>query len=270
MVDATKIAAQPRERAGKGASRAVRRAGRVPGVIYGEKAPPALIDLDPKAVQAEIDKPGFFTRVFDVDIGGKVQRALARDIQLHPVTDRPEHVDFMRVGATTRIRVGIPVKFVNQEKSPGLKRGGVLNVVRHTIEVYCRVDNIPQVFTIDLDGLDIGDSIHISKVKLPEGVKPTITTRDFTIAAVAAPSVLKTAEEEAAEAAAAAAAAAPAEGAAAAAPGAAPAAGAAPGAAGAAAPAAGAAGAKGAAPAAAGAKPGAAPAAGAKAPAPKK
>ncbi len=269
MVDATKIAAQPRERAGKGASRAVRRAGRVPGVIYGEKAPPTLIDLDPKTVQAEIDKPGFFTRVFDVEIGGKVQRALARDIQLHPVTDRPEHVDFMRVGATTRIRVGIPVKFINQDKSPGLKRGGVLNVVRHTIEVYCRVDNIPQSFSIDLDGLDIGDSIHISKVKLPEGVKPTITTRDFTIAAVAAPSVLKTAEEEAAEAAAAAAAAAPAEGAAAA-PGAAPAAGA-PGAAGAAAPAAGAAGAKGAAPAAAGAKPGAAPAAaGAKAPAPKK
>ncbi|HTP83871.1 MAG TPA: 50S ribosomal protein L25/general stress protein Ctc [Alphaproteobacteria bacterium] len=270
MVDATKIAAQPRERAGKGASRAVRRAGRVPGVIYGEKAPPTLIDLDPKAVQAEIDKPGFFTRVFDVEIGGKVQRALARDIQLHPVTDRPEHVDFMRVGATTRIRVGIPVKFINQDKSPGLKRGGVLNVVRHTIEVYCRVDNIPQSFSIDLDGLDIGDSIHISKVKLPEGVKPTITTRDFTIAAVAAPSVLKTAEEEAAEAAAAAAAATPAEGAAAA-PGAAPAAGAAPGAPGAAAPAAGAAGAKGAAPAAAaGAKPGAAPAAGAKAPAPKK
>jgi large subunit ribosomal protein L25 len=267
MVDATKIAAQPRERAGKGAARAVRRTGRVPGVIYGEKAPPTLIDLDPKAVQAEIDKPGFFTRVFDVDIAGKVQRALARDIQLHPVTDRPEHVDFMRVGATTRIRVGIPVKFVNQDKSPGLKRGGVLNVVRHTIEVYCRVDNIPQVFSIDLDGLDIGDSIHISKVKLPEGVKPTITTRDFTIAAVAAPSVLKTAEEEAAEAAAAAAAA-PVEGAAAA-PGAAPAAGA-PAAAGAAAPAA--AGAKGAAPAAAaGAKPGAAPAAaGAGKPAPKK
>ena len=270
MVDATKIAAQPRERAGKGAARAVRRSGRVPGVIYGEKAPPTLIDLDPKAVQAEIDKPGFFTRVFDVDVAGKVQRALARDIQLHPVTDRPEHVDFMRVGATTRIRVGIPVKFVNQDKSPGLKRGGVLNVVRHTIEVYCRVDNIPHSFSIDLDGLDIGDSIHISKVKLPDGVKPTITTRDFTIAAVAAPSVLKTAEEEAAEAAAAAAAAAPAEGAAAA-PGAAPAAGA-PAAAGAAAPAAGAAGAKGAAPAAAtGAKPGAAPAAaGAGKPAPKK
>jgi len=268
MVDATKIAAQPRERAGKGAARAARRAGRVPGVIYGEKAPPTLIDLDPKTVDIEIHKPGFFTRVFDVDVAGKVQRALARDVQLHPVTDRAEHVDFMRVGEKTRIRVGIPVKFINQEKSPGLKRGGVLNIVRHTIEVYCSVSNIPQSFSIDLDGLDIGDSVHISKVKLPEGVKPTITTRDFTIAAVAAPSVMKTAEEEAAEAAAAAAAAAPAEGAAAApgAPGAAPGAPGAPAAT--AAPAA--AGGKGAAaPAAAGGK-GAAPAAPAAKPAAKK
>jgi large subunit ribosomal protein L25 len=262
MVDATKIAAQPRQRAGKGAARAVRRAGRVPGVIYGEKAPPTLIDLDPKVIEAEVHKPGFFTRLFDVQIDSKNERALPRDVQFHPVTDRAEHVDFMRVSEKTRIRLGVPVKFINQDKSPGLKRGGVLNVVRHTIEVYCRVDNIPQVFTIDLDGLDIGDSVHISKVKLPEGVKPTITTRDFTIAAVAAPSVMKTAEEEAAEAAAAAAATAaatPAEGAAAA-PGAAPAAGAA-------APAAGAA--KGAAPAAGAAK-GAAPAAGAAKPAAKK
>lgn len=265
MVDVTKIAAQPRERAGKGAARAARRAGRVPGVIYGEKATPTLIELDPKIVQAEIDKPGFFTRVFDVDVGGKVERTLARDVQLHPVTDRPEHVDFMRVGAATRIRVAVPVKFANQDKSPGIKRGGVLNIVRHTIEVYCTVDSIPQAFTIDLDGLDIGDSIHISAVKLPEGVRPTITNRDFTIAAVAAPSVMKTAEEEAAEAAAAAGAAAPAEGAAAGA--AAPAAGAAAPAAGAAAPAAGVA--KGAAPAAAGAaKPAAA--AGAAKPAAKK
>jgi large subunit ribosomal protein L25 len=202
MVDATKIAAQPRERAGKGAARAVRRAGRVPGVIYGEKAPPTLIDVDPKVLDVEVHKAGFFTRVFDVDLNGKVERALARDVQFHPVTDRAEHVDFMRVSATTRLRIAVPVKFVNQDKSPGLKKGGVLNVVRHTIEVYCRVDNIPSQFTIDLDGLEIGDSVHISKVTLPEGVTPTITTRDFTIAAVAAPSVMKSAEEEAAEAAA--------------------------------------------------------------------
>ncbi len=254
MVETTKIAAQPRERAGKGAARAVRRTGRVPGVIYGEKTSPALIDVDPKALEIELHKPGFFTRLFDIDVGGKSQRALARDVQFHPVTDRAEHVDFMRVGEHTRIKVGVPVKFINQDKSPGLKRGGVLNVVRHTIEVYCTVDNIPQLFSIDLDGLDIGDSIHINTVKLPEGVKPTIA-RNFTIAAVAAPSVLKSAEEEAAEAAAKAAAtaegAAPADGAAPAAGAAAPAAGAAAGAKGAAAPAAGAAPAKGAAPAAA-------------------
>ena len=257
MVNATKIAAEPRERAGKGAARAARRAGRVPGVIYGEKAPPTLVDIDPKFLMGELKKPGFFTRVFDVDVKGKVQRALARDVQFHPVTDRPEHIDFMRVGEHTRIRVGIPVKFLNQDKSPGLKRGGVLNVVRHTIEVYTNVDKIPQQIVVDLDGLDIGDSVHINAVKLPEGVKPTIQ-RNFTIAAVAAPSVLKTAEEEAAEAAAAAAAAGavegavPAEGAAPGAPGATPAAGA---------PAAGAApGAKGAAQAAGAAGKGAAPA----------
>jgi large subunit ribosomal protein L25 len=259
MVNATKIAAEPRERAGKGAARAARRAGRVPGVIYGEKAAPTLIDVDPKGLIAELSKPGFFTRIFDVDVKGTVQRALARDVQFHPVSDRPEHIDFMRVGEHTRIRVGIPVKFLNQDKSPGLKRGGVLNVVRHTIEVYTNVDKIPQQIVVDLDGLDIGDSVHINAVKLPEGVKPTIQ-RNFTIAAVAAPSVLKTAEEEAAEAAAAAAAAGavegavPAEGAAPGAPGATPAPGAAAPAAGAAA------GAKGAAPAAGAAK-GAAPAA---------
>ena len=245
MVEALKIAAQPRERAGKGAARATRRAGRVPAVIYGEKQAPQLIDLDPKELTMQIQKAGqsFFTRVFDVQLNGKGVRVLPRDVQLHPVTDKPEHVDFMRVGEHTRIRVSIPVEFVNKDKSPGLKRGGVLNVVRHAIEVYCTVDNIPQVITVDLDGLDIGDSVHISKVKLPEGVRPTITTRDFTVAAVAAPSVLKSPEEEAAEAAAKAAAAAPAAGEA----------GAAAPAAGAAAPAAGAAaaGAKGAAPAAA-------------------
>jgi large subunit ribosomal protein L25 len=241
MIEATKIAAQPRERAGKGAARAARRSGRVPGVVYGHKQAPALIDVDPKELERELNRPGFFTRVFDLQLGATTERCLARDVQFHPVSDRPEHVDFMRVDETTRIRIGIPVKFINQDKSPGLKRGGVLNVVRHTIEVYCRVDDIPQLIAVDLDGLDIGDSVHISAIKLPEGVKPTITSRDFTIAAVAAPSVLKTVEEEAAEAAEKAAAAAallpegavPIEGGAPVAPGAQPAAGA-PGAPGAA------------------------------------
>jgi large subunit ribosomal protein L25 len=201
MVETVKIAAQPRQRAGKGAARAVRRAGRVPGVIYGEKQPPMLIDLDPKELDKEYQKSGFFTRLFDVQIDGNAERVLPRDVQLHPVSDRPEHVDFMRVGAKTRIRVAVPVRFENHDRSPGLKRGGVLNVVRHTIDIYCTVENIPQVIRVNLEGLDIGDSIHISAVTLPGGVKPTIA-RDFTVAAVAAPSVLKSPEEEAAEAAA--------------------------------------------------------------------
>ncbi len=227
MIDTTKLAAMPRERAGKGAARAVRRQGRVPGVIYGGKETPALISLDPREIDREIHRPGFFTRLFEVECAGKHERCIARDLQLDAVSDKPEHVDFMRVSEETRIRVAVPVKFDNADKSPGLKRGGVLNVVRHTIEVYCRVDNIPQLIRVNLDGLDIGDSVHISAVKLPEGVRPTITTRDFTVAAVAAPSVLKSPEEEAAEAAAKAAAAAEAAavegGAAPTAPGAAPA-----------------------------------------------
>ncbi|HEX6980433.1 MAG TPA: 50S ribosomal protein L25/general stress protein Ctc [Alphaproteobacteria bacterium] len=195
MVETVTISAQSRQRAGKGAARAVRRAGRIPGVIYGDKQAPTLIALDPKDLVREFQKPGFFTRVFDVQIDGRSERVLPRDVQLHPVTDRPEHVDFQRVGAKTQIRVSVPVRFENQERSPGLKRGGVLNVVRHEIEVYCSIENIPQVITVNLEGLDIGDSVHISAVKLPEGVRPTITTRDFTIAAVAAPSVLRGAEE---------------------------------------------------------------------------
>jgi large subunit ribosomal protein L25 len=252
MAEMIKIAAQPRERAGKGAARAVRRAGRVPAVIYGEKQTPALCDLDPRDVVREIEKPGFYTRLIELDVGGRTERVLPRDVQFHPVSDKPEHVDFLRVGESTRLRVAIPVRFMNQDKSPGLKRGGVLNIVRRAVEVYCPANAIPSQIEVNLDGLDIGDSVHISHVKLPEGVRPTITGRDFTIAAVAAPTTMAAEETTTA--------AATAEGAAAAAaaPGAAPAAGAAAPAAGAAAPAAG--GKAGAAPAAGG-KAGAAPAA---------
>ncbi|MGQ0664667.1 MAG: 50S ribosomal protein L25/general stress protein Ctc [Pseudomonadota bacterium] len=202
MVETTRIAAKPRERAGKGAARAVRRQGRVPGVIYGGSTAPKLIDLDPKELLGELGKPGFFTRVFEVALADRSERVLARDLQTHPVSDRPQHIDFMRVSEGTRIRVAVPVKFVGHEASPGLKRGGVLNVVTHTIDVYCMLSNIPPSIGVNLEGLDIGDSVHIRSVKLPEGVKPAIVGRDFTIAAVAAPSVFKTAEEEAAEAAA--------------------------------------------------------------------
>lgn len=207
MVQIANITAERRERAGKGAARATRRAGRVPGVIYGNRMPPENISLDPVALMQQVRRPGFFSRVFEIAIGSDKVRALARDLQTDPVSDRPTHVDFMRFGADTPLRVGVQVIFVNDSKAPGLKRGGVLNVVRHEVEVICVADKIPETLTVDLSGLDIGDSVHISAVALPEGVRPAISDRDFTIATIAAPSRLETEEELAAAAAAAAAAA---------------------------------------------------------------
>ena len=155
-----------------------------------------MITLDPKDVQHEIRGGGFFTTLFDIKVNGGNERVLARDLQLHPVSERPLHIDFLRVSTSTVVVVEVPCNFVNDEESPGIKRGGVLNVVRHTLELSCRADAIPNEIEIDLTGLDIGDSVHISQIDLPDGVTPTITDRDFTIASVAAPSVIK---EEAAE-----------------------------------------------------------------------
>lgn len=193
MSDVNTLAAEPRERVGKGAARAIRRAGRVPGVIYGAKKDPVLISMDPRDLLREINSGSFFASLLDVKVGSGNERVLPRDLQLHPVTDRPIHVDFLRVSQDTKINVEIPVNILNEEESPGLKRGGVLNIVRYTVEVACRADDIPQGIDVDLTGRDIGDSIHISEVFLPEGVEPTITDRDFTIVTIAAPNV---AEEE--------------------------------------------------------------------------
>lgn len=220
MADVLSLPARARDRAGKGAARSTRRAGLIPGVIYGNHETPVLVALEPRHLVPQVNKDGFFTRMIDLDIDGKKHRVLPRDVQFHPVSDRPEHVDFLRVSATTRVTVGVPVRFTNEAAAPGIKKGGVLNVVRHTIELVCQADKIPSALTIDLTGREIGDSIHISHIALPDGVVPAIRERDFTVATVAAPTVQ--AEEAPA---AAAAAAAPAEGAAAA-----PAAGAAPGA----------------------------------------
>lgn len=255
MAELTTIRAETRDRAGKGAARASRRSGRVPGVIYGDKKPAMLITVDPQELGRELHKPGFFARLVQVEVNGGKERALPRDVQLDPVSDRALHVDFMRVGAGARIAVAIPVHITDSERSPGIKRGGIVNLVRHEIELYCNVDAIPEHIVVSLDGLDIGDSIHIGKVTLPPGTKPVIG-RDFTVATVAAPTVVR--EELAAAQAAAQAAVAAAEAAAAAGTegAAAPAEGGAAPAAGAAAPAAGAA------PGAAGAKGGAAPAKG--------
>jgi large subunit ribosomal protein L25 len=223
MAEMVTIAAERRDRSGKGAARASRRAERVPGVIYGDKKPPTLISVEQRLLERVFSNEGFFARLATVTVDGESHRVLPREVQLDPVSDRPVHCDFLRVGPKTRITVAVPVHFTNELAAPGLKRGGVLNVIRHTIEVYTLADSIPEYFTVDLTGLDIGDSIHISHVKLPEGVKPTIG-RDFTVASIAAPTVVR--EETAA---AAAAAGAPAEEAAAATPaaeGGAPAAGA--------------------------------------------
>ena len=243
MAETSTLRAEPRDRAGKGAARAARRSGRVPGVLYGEGKPATMITLDPKELTKEVTRPGFFARLLNVQLDGTTHRTLPRDVQLDPVSDHPIHVDFLRVSAGTKITVAVPVKFIGQETSPGIRRGGMLNIVRHEIDLICPVEGIPDVLTIDLSGTEIGDSIHITAVKLPEGTRPTIT-RNFTVASIAAPTAVReeqaaaVAAAKAAADAAAAAAAAPTEGAApaggtAAAGGAAPAAGAAAPAAGA-------------------------------------
>jgi large subunit ribosomal protein L25 len=201
MSDDVTFTGEIRERVGKGGARTVRRQGRLPAVIYGDKLTPLPISLDPRAVEIELHKPGFFTRMFDITVEGKTHRVLARDLQVDPVTDHPIHIDFLRFAKDAEIRISIPVVFRNEEGCPGLRRGGVLNIVRHEIEVTCRIGNIPQQFEVDLEGLDIGDSVHIGSISLPEGVTPTIADRDFTIATVAAPTVKAAEEEEAAEAA---------------------------------------------------------------------
>ena len=197
------ISAEPRDRVGKGAARAVRRAGRVPAVIYGDRKDPVLITLEPRELRKQLDTGHFFSTVYSVDVSGNKERALPRDCQFHPVSGDAMHVDFMRVSKATRTNVMVPCVFLNEEESPGIRRGGLLNVVRHEVEVVCGVDDIPEQFEIDLTGLDIGDSVHISAVALPEGVQPTITDRDFTIATIAAPTVVRDEAEEAAAAAAA-------------------------------------------------------------------
>jgi large subunit ribosomal protein L25 len=201
MSEYTTLVAQPRDRAGKGVARATRRENRVPAVIYGGKEPPVMIALDRKDMERRVHSATFLTHLYEIDVDGTKHRVLPRDVQLHPLTDHPIHLDFLRVGPGVTIDVAVPVEFINQEASPGLKRGGVLNIVRHELHVKCPVENIPEHITIDVTGFDVGASIHISHVTLPAGVKSTITGRDFTIATIAAPSGLRSSEEEAASAA---------------------------------------------------------------------
>ena len=205
MSEQLTLPAETRERAGKGASRALRREGRVPAVVYGEKKEPLSVHVEEKLLTKMMSNGHFMNTVVMVEVGGEPNRTLPKDVQFHPVTSRPIHVDFLRIGEHSQVNVNVPVNFIDEEDSPGIKRGGVLNIVRHDLELICDAAKIPDQITISLTGLDIGDSLHISSVQLPEGSKSAIDDRDFTIATVVAPSAMKAEEDEAAEAAAAAA-----------------------------------------------------------------
>jgi large subunit ribosomal protein L25 len=187
MANFVTIEAEARTRAGKGAARATRRAGKVPAVIYGARQAPTLIALDPRVVLREVHRSGWRSRLFEVQVNGDAARALIRDVQYHPVTDKPEHVDFQRLAPGETIRVAVAVHFDNEGISPGLKRGGVLNVVRHAVEVYCDPENIPERFNADLGGLDFNDNVRWHDLTGTEGARPVITDRDFVIATVAPP-----------------------------------------------------------------------------------
>jgi large subunit ribosomal protein L25 len=201
MSEQLTLSAETRERAGKGASRVLRREGRVPAVVYGNNEEPLSIHLEEKALVKALSTGHFMNSVVMIDAGGAPARTLPKDVQFHPVTDRPLHVDFLRISEHSKVHVAVPIRFVDEEGSKGLKRGGVLNSVRHELELVCDAAEIPEEIQISLAGLDIGDSIHISHVKLPAGSESAITDRDFTIATIVAPSVYKAAEGEEGEAA---------------------------------------------------------------------
>lgn len=184
------VPASPRDGVGKGSARQARRDGQVPAVIYGNKEEPVLLTLERRVLVKELDNPQFFIQLVDVEIDGTKHRVLPRDVQFHPVSDIPMHVDFLRFDPKRKITANVPVVFEGEEDSPGLKSGGVLNVVRYEVEVFCTADNIPPELVLQLAGLDVGDSMHASAVTLPEGVEFVITDRDFTIATIAAPTVI--------------------------------------------------------------------------------
>ena len=194
MSDALNLPAERRERAGKGASRALRREGRVPAVIYGGKEEPLMIHVEEKELVRQLMTGHFMNSIVQVEVDGKTVRTLPKDVALHPVNDRPTHADFYRLSKDAKVDVSIPVVFVNEADAPGLVKGGVLNVVRHELELVCEADKIPGEIEVSVAGKDVGDSIHISEVSLPEGSESAITDRDFTIATLVAPSALKQSE----------------------------------------------------------------------------
>ena len=194
MSEQLTLTAETRDRAGKGASRELRNSGRVPAVVYGANQEPLSIHVEEKLPAKMLSTGHFMNSVVMIDAGGKTTRTLPKDVQFHPVTSRPVHVDFLRIGEHSKVTVAVPVRFVDEEESPGIKRGAVLNIVKHDVELSVDAAEIPDDIEISLKGLDVGDSIHISAVTLPKGATPTITDRDFTIATIVAPSALKSDE----------------------------------------------------------------------------
>lgn len=199
MSDQLTLSAETRNGAGKGASRELRRQNRVPAVIYGNKQEPELIHVEEKALIKLLMTGHFSNSVVEIELGGKKQITIPKDVAFHPVSDRPLHVDFLRIVKGAKVDVQVPVVFVNEDASPGLKRGGVLNIVRHELELICDNDKIPDDIQIDVSGFDIGDSIHFSNVKLPAGSDSKITDRDFTIATIVAPSALRSTDGDTTE-----------------------------------------------------------------------
>ncbi len=196
MSEVLDLSAETRDRAGKGASRAMRREGRVPAVIYGDKQEPIAIHLEEKVIMKMLHTGHFFNSVVMLDVAGKKIRTLPKDVQFHPVTDRPLHADFLRIGEHSKVTVNVPVHFKDEELSPGIKRGGVLNIVVHDLGLIVDAAEIPDEIAISLKGLDVGENIHLSQITLPKGATAVDHT-DITIATIVAPSALKSSEGEA-------------------------------------------------------------------------
>ena len=194
MSDQLTLSAEAREGVGKGASRFLRREGRVPAVIYGNNEAPIGIHIEEKLLMKALMTGHFMNSTVVIEVGGAQVLTLPKDVQFHPVSDRPLHADFLRIGEHSEVNVEVPVHFTEEELSPGMKRGAVLNIVRHELALICDAALIPDDIEISLKGLDVGDSIHISAVTLPAGSKSAITDRDFTIATLVAPSGMKSAE----------------------------------------------------------------------------
>ncbi len=194
MANVVTIEAELRQRAGKGAARATRRAGKVPAVVYGGKQEPTLLALDPRVIIRELHRGGWQSRIYEIGSGAAAMRALIRGVQFHPVTDAPEHVDFQRLVPGERIKVSVPVHFDNEATSPGLKRGGVLNVVHHSIDVVCDADKIPEQFTADLGPLDFNDNVRWHDLKGTQDARP-VAVGDVVIATIVPPAKVEVAAE---------------------------------------------------------------------------